>query len=116
MYVSFYMSMNLNLELDLKYESIPEKLENLNQQLQEGPKRTVNWFNESMQRSIVRHPSNMRKVGGMMHQYKEKIFASGIVEGVRGEAWLVRGDTDPESNSGSKFYALTFGTLCLVLG
>ena len=45
----------------------------------------------------------------MLRTYMGRIYEQGIVEGVRGEAWLVR-----EEGTG-KHLALTFGTLTLCL-
>ena len=74
--------------------------------VQEGPKKTVPWFVDG-NRSIRRHPLNVRKTGAVTNQYKARILESGIVAGVRGEAWL---QNDPD---GKGYLALTFGTLRL---
>lgn len=73
----------------------------------------MSWFKQTSDggaegagaRQIVRHPLNQRKVGSVARQYMQKICDCGIVEGVRGEAWLVR---DEATN---QFLALTYGTL-----
>ena len=57
--------------------------------------------------AVIRHPLNQRKTGNYMRSYVSRIFSSGIVEGVRGEAWFVW-DADKK-----QYLALTFGTLCL---
>ena len=56
---------------------------------------------------IRRHPINARRTGNVLRSYVTRIFATGIVEGVRGEAWLVY-----DQGSG-EYLALTFGTLSL---
>ena len=74
---------------------------------QEGEKRNVKFFREDGSRAIIRHPLNQRKTGTYMRSCVSRIFSSGIVEGVRGEAWFVW-DADKK-----QYLALTFGTLCL---
>ena len=75
---------------------------------QEGDKKTVQWFKEDGTRAILRHPLNQRKTGSSLRNYVSRIFSSGIVEGVRGEAWFVY---DPDKRH---YQALTFGTLPLI--
>lgn len=75
--------------------------------LQEGGKRTIPWFRDGM-RCVRRHPLNQRKTGGIAKQYMAKILDSGLVQGVRGEAWF---QVDPENEG--HFLAISFGTLTL---
>ena len=76
--------------------------------VQVGPKRRVDWFRPTDgQRYVIRHPLNGRKTGALVRQYTQKILEAGIVEGVRGEAWLVY------DQASDVFLALTFGTLRL---
>ena len=73
----------------------------------EGDKQTVPFFKSDGSRAIYRHPLNQRRVGNCLRAYVARIFNSGIVPGVRGEAWLVY---EPDKKI---YYALTFGTLQL---
>ena len=72
---------------------------------QEGGKQVIPWFRADGERNIHRHPLNDRKTGATTRQYVNCIFQSGIVDGVRGEPWLVY---DPSKNV---YFALTYGTL-----
>ena len=74
---------------------------------QDGDRRTVPWYREDGSRNIVRHPLNERRAGGAVKAYASRIYAAGIVDGVRGEPWLVF------DSSKNQFLALTFGTLSL---
>ena len=76
---------------------------------QEGGKQVIPWFRADGERNIVRHPLNDRKTGATTRQYANRILQSGIVDGVRGEPWLV---FDAAKNV---YQALTFGTLLLGL-
>ena len=75
---------------------------------QEGAKRTIPWFRDGV-RCVKRHPLNQRKTGSVAKQYMSKILDSGLVQGVRGEAWF-QADPDNEGH----FLAISFGTLLLV--
>ena len=68
-------------------------------------KTTVPWFKSDGSRAIVRHALNQRKTGNCLRSYVSRIFQSGIVQGVRGEAWMVF------DNERKIYQALTFGTL-----
>lgn len=72
---------------------------------QEGGKQVIPWFRADGERNIQRHPLNDRKTGATTRQYVNRILQSGIVDGVRGEPWLVY---DPSKNV---YFALTYGTL-----
>lgn len=73
-----------------------------------APLVTVPWFLKDGGKAIVRHPLNDRKQLSVRTKYMRLILSHGIMEGCRGEAWLV----EPHSPS-SPWLALTFGTLSL---
>ena len=52
---------------------------------------TVDWFMpDGTTRNVVRHPINDRKQVSLKQRYKKGILTHGILEGCRGEAWLVQ--------------------------
>ena len=75
--------------------------------LQDGPKRTVQFFKSNGQPAIVRHPLNQRKTGSAMRSYVRRIQESGIIQSVRGEPWFTY-----EENTHT-YHALSCGTLRL---
>ena len=70
-----------------------------------GEKRTVPWFRTDGLRYIKRHDLNHGKI----KEYEASIKTHGILQGVRGEPWLV---FDPTQDM---YLAITFGTLTLAL-
>ena len=70
-----------------------------------APLVTVPWFLEDGSRAIVRHPANKRSQKSVKEKYKRGILTHGILEGCRGEAWLVA------QGHGQPYLAVTFGTL-----
>ncbi|CAJ1462289.1 unnamed protein product, partial [Effrenium voratum] len=51
--------------------------------------RTVPWYTETGAENVVRHPKNQRRQVVVRDRYKRSICHHGILEGCRGEPWLV---------------------------
>ena len=66
----------------------------------------------SRQVGIVRHQHNQRMHSGIKKAYVKSCCARGIVEGVRGEAWLTEPKPDSFGHRTGPFQALTYGSLC----
>ena len=63
-------------------------------------------------KNIMRHPLNNRVQNGVKECYKQSCRLRGIVEGVRGEAWLCEPGVDPKTGDRSGPYtALSFASL-----
>lgn len=68
----------------------------------------MEWFLPDGSRNVVRHAVNNRTQTAVRNKYARGILKHGILEGCRGEAWLV----EPASQ-GQPYQAVTFGTLWL---
>ena len=97
------MRTRFNLKTDDEKGSI--LLHKIFEVYQDGERRTIPWFRDDGVRNVVRHPLNMRHTGGTTKVYQQRIYTSGIVDGVRGEPWLVFDSTK------NQYLALTYGTL-----
>ena len=62
-------------------------------------------------RNIGRHPCNCRQQSGVKATYVASCKHKGIVEGVRGEPWLVTPTPDVLGEKKGPFLALSFGSL-----
>lgn len=74
-----------------------------------GEQRAVAWFKADGSRQVFRHPVNARKVGTRVTKYAARIKETGILQGVRGEPWVVY---DPAKEI---YLCISYGTLNLVL-
>lgn len=81
-------------------------LQKIFQHYQVADKVTVPFFTTDGQRAIIRHGKNNRVQHSVVQTYASGICRSGIVPGVRGEAWFQWG---PDRTYPVK--AITFGTL-----
>lgn len=62
-------------------------------------------------RNIARHPCNSRQQSGVKAAYVTSCKQRGIVEGVRGEPWLVMPAPDSLGEKKGPYLALSFGSL-----
>ena len=91
---------------------------------QVGEKTRVKFFLDQNSNDYVNHPFNTRQIGIVRHQHNQRAHAGikrgyikscqsrGIVEGVRGEAWLTEPTPDAYGRRSGPFHALTYGSLC----
>lgn len=66
----------------------------------------LDFYQSDGSRNIVRHSLNQRKQLSVRASYKRSILAYGILEGCRGECWVIE-----PSAPGMPYQAITFGTL-----
>lgn len=65
----------------------------------------------SRKRNIIRHELNNRYQSGVKQAYKVSLRMRGIVEGARGEAWLLQPEVDLNGEKVSGYKALSFASL-----
>ena len=68
-------------------------------------KVTMPFFNEKKEKALIRHPINGRTQATVLRKYVEQVKRHGVVQGVRGEPWIV------EALPGEPKLLLTWGTL-----
>jgi len=62
-------------------------------------------------RAITRHELNNRYQSGVKQAYKASLRLHGIVEGVRGEAWMLQPEIGPDGEKVTGYQALSFASL-----
>ncbi len=67
---------------------------------------SIPWFNSNGDKNFVRHAVNPRRQDATVDAYVSKILEGGVVEGVRGECWVVSPATE-----GQPFRCISWGTL-----
>ena len=62
-------------------------------------------------KAIMRHELNNRYQSGVKAAYKASLRLRGIVEGVRGEAWVIQPEIGQDGQKSSGYQALSFASL-----
>ena len=62
-------------------------------------------------RNIIRHPLNSRQQSSVRLAYVASCKARGVVEGVRGEAWLMQPSPSDSIQEKTPYLALSYGSL-----
>ena len=82
-------------------------------QRQVGDKQRIKFFTDStsQKRNITRHPLNARQQSGVKQQYVTSCKSRGILEGLRGEPWMVSPAPNEMGEKTGAFLALSFASL-----
>eukprot|EP00974_Lingulodinium_polyedra_P018057 1749089-Lingulodinium_polyedra.AAC.1 len=57
---------------------------------------TFPWFQDSGDRTFRRHSVNMRYQAVVLEKYQQQILDNGVVQGVRGEPWIIDTTAGPK--------------------